>query len=68
MGRITCVEDLICVVMQELMIYRILREPPPPLFAAIHLTMNDLFDMDEIFADLVEQKHTTVWTPIMLYL
>lgn len=32
----------------------IVREPSPILFAALHYTMNDHFDMDEVFRLLVE--------------
>ncbi|KAH8663380.1 hypothetical protein BGZ60DRAFT_66763 [Tricladium varicosporioides] len=39
----------------------ILREPSPLVFAAIHLTMNKLFDMDEIFRHLVQQGTTTAY-------
>lgn len=34
----------------------ILREPSPILFAAIHYTMNNHFDMDEIFQLLIDDK------------
>lgn len=39
----------------------ILREPSPIVFAAIHLTMNELFDMDEILTHLVQQGTTTAY-------
>ncbi|KAG9238885.1 hypothetical protein BJ875DRAFT_449779 [Amylocarpus encephaloides] len=39
----------------------ILREPSPIVFGAIHLTMNGLFDMDEIFKNLVLQGATTAY-------
>jgi hypothetical protein len=46
--------------------YRILREPSPTLFAAVHLAMNELFDMDEIYAHLVQQGTTSVCHPNVL--
>lgn len=37
----------------ELKIARIVREPTPILFAALHYTMNQHFDMDEMFELLI---------------
>ena len=37
----------------ELKIERIVREPTPILFAALHYTMNQHFDMDEMFELLI---------------
>ncbi|KAI9710125.1 MAG: hypothetical protein M1820_002927 [Bogoriella megaspora] len=37
----------------------IVREPSPILFGAIHFTMHDNFDMDEIFHHLVEANTTS---------
>lgn len=37
------------IVRLELKIERIVREPTPILFAALHYTMNQHFDMNEIF-------------------
>jgi len=34
----------------------IAREPSPILFGALHLTLNDAFDMDELFRHLVETE------------
>lgn len=34
----------------------IAREPAPILFGALHLTMNDVFDMDELFRHLVQTE------------
>ncbi|KAI4918927.1 uncharacterized protein J4E92_000848 [Alternaria infectoria] len=34
----------------------IAREPSPILFGALHLTLNDAFDMDELFQHLVETE------------
>jgi len=34
----------------------IAREPSPILFGALHLTMNDTFDMNEIFKELVQPE------------
>ncbi|TVY80629.1 hypothetical protein LSUE1_G003971, partial [Lachnellula suecica] len=36
----------------------IVREPSPIIFGALHLTMNKDFDMDEIFAHLVEEDNS----------
>ena len=38
----------------------ILREPSPLILGALHLTMNRDFDMDEIFAHLVDEEGTNV--------
>lgn len=37
----------------------ILREPSPILFGAIHYTMHETFDMDEMFRNLVEADSST---------
>jgi meiotically up-regulated gene 157 (Mug157) protein len=34
----------------------IAREPAPILFGALHLTMHDTFDMDELFQHLVQTE------------
>jgi hypothetical protein len=39
----------------------ILREPSPTLFAAIHLTHDSIFDMDELFSHLVQQGTTAAY-------
>jgi hypothetical protein len=41
-------------------VIRILREPSPIVFGAVHLAMSEVFDMDEIFKHLVLQGTTTV--------
>ena len=40
--------------------HRIAREPSPILFGALHLTMNDTFDMNEIFRSLVQPEASSV--------
>ena len=40
----------------------IVREPSPILFGALHLTMNDHFDMDEIFHLLISSDNSAVST------
>jgi len=37
----------------------VLREPPPVLFAALHLTMNKHFDMDSIYRMMIDDETST---------
>lgn len=38
----------------------IVREPSPLILSALHLTMNQNFNMDEIFGHLVDEKRSNV--------
>lgn len=38
----------------------IVREPSPIIFGALHLTMNEHFDMDELFECLVKEDTSHV--------
>ncbi|KAL3426352.1 hypothetical protein PVAG01_03143 [Phlyctema vagabunda] len=43
----------------------IVREPSPLIFGALHLTMNEYFDMDEIYRHLVQDNDTNATHPLM---
>jgi hypothetical protein len=38
----------------------LIREPTPVILGALHLTLNNDFDMDEIFGYLIEEDNSAV--------